>query len=409
MERLRAVDVQRMATRPASLAAQPKAGLQPALVALQRAVGNKGMARIVQRQPRKPRPKPKPVSSERAGYDYTDADTLITDWFADNYAVLHLREQAEAEAIKNFAAFTDIKDPPELSTAMIAAVFDVATSFIPGASLIKMGITMGVFAHDIAGLKKSLAADDIELDTSRLSGPSEEHKKTAEKIYGAYEKGHQIGEGAMKVKEAYDKVEEQRRAATEAQARASELAELGIKRLSKFEDAIGALEKQRNAARQWLKDARDARRHRGELSALVAKYLGPSPKLGDAKESISKKLAENFELAFYRAKYGDLFLYHSTIEWTDTTEVNESYFTTGEQYVRNDRYVKSDSLTMAVRLRIASLLGNPGLAYDDVAIARFLGITVITHVDKENRSKAELERGQKELQQKYGHRMPGEV
>ena len=410
MERRWAADRRARPPTPVPGEAQQKRGLQPAIVALQRAVGNQGMARIVQRSPLKhAQHKPKPVGAEQAGYDYTDADTIITDWFADNYAVLHLREQAEAEAIKNFTAFTDIKDPPDLSNAMIAAVFDTVTSLIPGASLIKTGITMGVFAHDIVGLRKSLAADDIELDTSQLSGPSEEHKKTAEKIYGAYEKGHQIGEGAVKVKEAYDKVEEQRRAASEAQARATELAELGIKRLSKFEDAIGTLEKQRNAARQWLKEARDAGRHRGGLSALVASYLGPSPKLGDAKESISKKLAENFELAFYKAKFGDLNLYHSTIEWTDTTEVNESYFTTGEQYVRNDRYVKDRSLTMAVRLRVAALVGNPSLAYDDLAIARILGMTVIVHVDKENRSKAELERGQQELQQRYGRRMPGEV
>jgi hypothetical protein len=403
MERLWAADVQATPIRPA------KRTVQPAMVALQRAVGNQAMERILQRQPKQARLKPKPVSAERAGYDYTDADTFITDWFADNYAVLHLREQAEAEAIKNFAAFTDIKDPPDLSVAIIGAVFDSALSLIPGGSLIKTGITMGVFAHDIAGLKKRLTADDIELDTSQLSGPSEGHKKTAEKIHGAYETGHKIGEGAVKVKEAYDKVQEQRRAATEAQARASEMAELGIKRLSKFEDAIAALQTQRHAARQWLKEARDANRHRGELSALVATYLGPSPKLGEAKESISKKLAENFELAFYKAKYGDLMLYRSTLEWADTTEVLESYFTTGEQYVRNDRWIKDSSLTMAVRLRIATLLGNPGLAYDDVAIGRFLGISTIVRTAKDNRSKAEVERGQKELQQKYGRRMPGEI
>jgi hypothetical protein len=377
------------------------------MVALQRAAGNQGMARIVQRAARKTASaRPRPVTGEQADRDYSDAGTVITDWFANNYAVLHLREQAEAEAIKNFAAFTDIKDPPDLSNAMIAAVFDAVSGLIPGAALIKTGITTGVFAHDIAGLKKSLANDDIELDTSQLDGPSEGHKKTAEKIYGAYEKGH---EGATKIKEAYDKVKEQQRAASEAQARATELAELGIKRLSKFEDAIGALERQRDAARQWLKEAADAGRHRGGLSALVAEHLGPAPMLGQARESISNKLAENFELAFYKARFGDLDLYHSTIEWTDTTEVKESYFTTGEQYVRNDRYIKDSSLTMAVRLRVATLVGNPGLAYDDMAIARILGITVIVDMHKENASKAELERGQQELQQKYGRRVPGEV
>jgi hypothetical protein len=379
-------------------------------VALQQAVGNQGMARILQRAPRKHAShKVKPVSGERASNDYTDADTMITDWYLDNSAVLELRREAERLAIESYARITLIPNPPVLSNAMIAAVFDSVTGLIPGASLIKTGITMGVFAHDIAGLKRSLAADDIELDTSELGGPSEKHKKTAEKIYGAYEKGHKIGEAGVKIKEAYDKVQEQRRAVAEAMQHSKEVSELGIKSLSTWEDAIGALQTQREAARKWLKEARDARRHRGALAALVATHLGPSPKLGGDHKSVTKKLAENYELALYKAKYGDLFLYRSTIEWTDTTEVNESYFTSGEQYVRNDRYVKDSSLTMAVRARVAELVGNPRLASDDVAIARILGITLIPHTHKENQSKAALEKAQEELQQKYGRRRPGEV
>jgi hypothetical protein len=117
-------------------------------------------------------------------------------------------------------------------------------------------------------------------------------------------------------------------------------------------------------------------------------------------------------------KFGDLNLDHSTIQWTDTTEVNESYFTSGEQLVQqNDRYVNDSTLTVAVRRRVATLVGNPVIANDDLVIAGILGITVIVRTDKENRSKAELERGVRELQQKgvrelqqkYGRRMPGAI
>jgi hypothetical protein len=118
------------------------------MVALQRAVGNRGMALIVARQPTKAQ-----LDTERVTADYTDADALITDWYEDNYAVLGLRNEAEGAAVTNYANFTELKDPPDLSNAMIAAVFGAITDLIPGAALIKTGITMGVFAHDIRGLK----------------------------------------------------------------------------------------------------------------------------------------------------------------------------------------------------------------------------------------------------------------
>jgi hypothetical protein len=255
-----------------------------------------------------------------------------------------------------------------------------------------------------------LAADDIELDLPEDYGPSETHKETAEKIHTAYETGQKVGEGAVKVKEAYDDVMEKRAEAKEAAEKANELAELGIKRLSKFEDAIGALRVQRDAARDWLKDARAKGRHRGGLAALVAEHLGPAPKLGGQEESLTTKLAESFELAFYRAKFGDIQLYRPTLEWADgAVDVTASYFTAGEEYVHQPGYVRYDGLTMAVRSRVAALVGNPGLAYDDVAIAGVLGIGLISQVSKDPRSKAETEAGTKRLQDQYGHRSPGEV
>jgi hypothetical protein len=401
----RAVDSRDRGTRTVAPARAPQRGLAPAMAALQRAVGNQAMGKLVARRPTKEQ-----LDSERVSADYTDAGDLISDWYEDNHAVLELKDGAEAEAIKNFMTFTDLKDPPDMGMAIFVAAFGAITDLIPGGTLIKTGITMGVFAHDMAGLKKDLAKDDIELDTSELNTPGGETVEKAEKIHGAFEKGQKIGEGALKIKEAYDATKEKQAQAAEAAERAKTQAELGIKRLGKFEDALAALQTQRDQSRQWLSDARAAGRHRGGLKALVADHLGPSPKLRDQKESLTKRLAEAMELAMYKDKFGDLWYVHNEVKWADgATDVVDSYFSTGERYVhQDDRYVMDSSLTMAVRRRIATLAGNPGWAYDDRKIAEILGMVTTGWTSKDARSKAETEKGVAELQQQYGGHHPGD-
>jgi hypothetical protein len=402
----RAVDSRDPGTRTVAPAKAPQRGLAPGMASLQRAIGNRAMGKLLAR-----RPTNEQLDSERVSADYTDAAALISDWYEDNHAVLELKDGAEAEAIKNFMAFTDLKDPPDMGMAIFVAAFSAIVDLIPGGALLKTGITMGVFAHDMAGLKKELAKDDIELDTSELKTPGAETVEKAEKIHGAFEKGHQIGEGAVKIKEAYDETKEKQAQAAEAAERAHTQAELGIKRLGKFEDALAALQTQRDQSRKWLSDARSAGRHRGGLKALVADHLGPSPKLKDQKESLTKLLAEAMELALYKAKFGDLWYVHNELKWADgAVDVVDSYFSTGERYVHQDhRYVMDQTLTMAVRLRIATLAGNPGWAYDDRKMAEILGMTTTGETTTDPRSKAETEKGTAELQEKYGRRQPGEM
>lgn len=376
-------------------------GLGPGIGALQRAAGNRAVAQLA-RSPKHHKQQPAPDPR----IDYDDASAAITDWFADWSNVLALRTDAEREAIKNYEKFTELKDPPDLSNALIGTIFNAIADMIPGGSLIKSAITAGLFAHDLASLKRDLARNDIEVpEDLGAAGPGKEHAERGEKVYGAYEKGHKLGEGAVKIKEAVDQVKEAQAAAKEAEERAHEMAELGVKRLNRWEDAVAALTKQRDAARSWLRQAWDGGR-RGGLAPLVHRYLGDAPKLEGGAEGVTSKLARAWELTLYRAKYGDIQYYRQTTQWrSGQVDVDESYFTTGEEYVHQHGYVRYSGITQALRRRVAELAGRPDAAGDDQAIAQILGMTTITQTDKEDRDKPDYDK----LQQQYGRRRVGEV
>jgi hypothetical protein len=309
------------------------------VLALQRLAGNQAVNSLL----RKPGPKTPPPTAKPASKDLVYALDYVQDFFQGVHDVLDLKDKVEDVAIRNYSEFGKLKDPPKLSDAIIGAIFSTLVGLIPGGTIIKLGITTGLFALDMRGLRKDLEVmpiPGVSAEDEKAKGPTAKHTEKAGKIYEHGKTGYDTG------KAVYDAVKAQReaeKAASEAEASAKEIAGLQHGRITHWVNAINDARAQEAKIKAWLREADD--KGAGGLEAAVHKRLGDIPAVNEA---FQRGLEKEYELELYRAKY-------AKAKWVTTTSIDEMY---GSKYV-NSRIEGADELSEATRRRIAELDGHP--------------------------------------------------
>jgi hypothetical protein len=313
------------------------------VLALQRLAGNQAVNSLL-RKPGPKTPPPPALTDKQASDDLAFALKYVDDFFEGVRDVLNLKDKVQDVAIRNYSEFGKLKDPPKLSDAIIGALFSSLVGLIPGGTIIKLGITTGLFALDMRALKKDLDVmpiPGVSAEDEKAKGPTAKHTEKAGKIYEHGKTGYDTG------KAVYDAVKAQReaeKAASEAEASAKEIAGLQHGRITDWTKGISDARQQEAKIVEWLKGA-VAKGNRGGLEAAVKKDLGPIP---EVNEAFQKQLEKEFELELYRAKY-------AKAKWVTTTSIDEMY---GSKYV-NSRMEGADDLSEATRRRIAELDGHP--------------------------------------------------
>jgi hypothetical protein len=318
---------------------QPNEGV----LALQRLAGNQAVNSLLRKAGPKT-PPPPAVTDKQASDDLAFALKYVDDFFEGVRDVLNLKDKVQDVAIRNYSEFGKLKDPPKLSDAIIGALFSSLVGLIPGGTIIKLGITTGLFALDMRALKKDLDVmpiPGVSAEDEKAKGPTAKHTEKAGKIYEHGKAGYDTG------KAVYDAVKAQReaeKAASEAEASAKEIAGLHHGRITDWTKGISDARQQEAKIVEWLKGA-VAKGNRGGLEAAVKKDLGPIP---EVNEAFQKQLEKEFELELYRAKYANA-------KWVTTTSIDEMY---GQKYV-NSKIEGAGELSEATRRRIAELDGHP--------------------------------------------------
>ena len=314
---------------------------------LQRMAGNKAVTSLMRaptKAPRKRPPKEKPapkISDKAASDDLSFALKYVDDFYEGVRDVLELRDKVRANAIRNYIEFGKLTDPPSLADAIFGAIVSSLIGLIPGGAIIKAGITTGLFALDMRGLRKDLAVmpiPGVSADDEKAKGPTARHTGKAEKIYDRGKTAYDIGGNVVgAVKETQKKQAE----ASAAEAAAKEIAGLHHGRVTDWTKAIQDARKQEDQVVGWLKLAVTVGK-RGGLEAGVRRYLGPIP---EVTEAFQTALEKEYEMALYRAKYAEA-------QWvtTITTDEYSTYKSAGIQ--------GGPPLSNATRKRIAELDGH---------------------------------------------------
>lgn len=353
----------RFSQRPAeAVARRHLGGLSGGLRGLQRTVGNRATAAVLQRQANKPQPKskapPKKAIDEGAvGRDYTNATGYVLQFYQGVLWRLDHLDKVRDQAQRNYEKFTELKDPPSLSDEIFKSLMSMVMSKIPGWDLIQKGLEIGMFARELGRLKLELEETPIPgytAEDAERAGPSAEIKEKAKK---RIEYGKTGMEAGKKVYETVADVREKRKAAEEAEAKALESAGLGQERITDWARAVGKAQKEEKTVTEWVKKAGDDKKLRGGVEAAVQERLGPIPIMD---ENETKPLIERYELELYRKKYQAISKYAVI-----TTIVDFRKSTEKELRV-------AGGLSQVTRRRIAECAGVSRT--DDETMARVLGI-----------------------------------
>lgn len=329
---------------------------------LQQMAGNKAVTSLMRaptKTPKKP-PKEKPapkISDKAASDDLSFALKYVDDFYEGVRDVLELKDKVRDNAIRNYVEFGKLTDPPSLADAIFGAIVSSLIGLIPGGAIIKAGITTGLFALDMRGLRKDLEVmpiPGVSADEEKAKGPTARHTGKAEKIYDKGKTAYDIGGNIVgAVKENQKKQEE----AAAAETAAKEIAGLHHGRVTDWTKAIQDARKQEDQVTAWLKLAVTFGK-RGGLEAGVKRYLGPIP---EVNEAFQKALEKEYELALYREKYKDA-------KWVTTISTDEysTYKSSGMQ--------GGPPLSNATKRRIAVLDGHEFMWEHPRMIALILGL-----------------------------------
>ena len=127
--------------------------------------GNRATTQLLARQGVKEEPKPAPPDPTLI--DYVDALDYIDDYYEAAREVLDLEDKVRTQAITNFKAFKELKDPPSIGAAVFAEIFTQIVGAIPGGKLVTGAVTAGVFAVQMSKLEKELDAVRDPRDVGR--------------------------------------------------------------------------------------------------------------------------------------------------------------------------------------------------------------------------------------------------
>ena len=310
---------------------------------LQQMAGNKAVTSLMRAPKKPPKDKPAPkISDKAASDDLSFALKYVDDFYEGVRDVLELRDKVRDNAIRNYVEFGKLTDPPSLADAIFGAIVSSLIGLIPGGAIIKAGITTGLFALDMRGLRKDLEVmpiPGVSADEETAKGPTARHTGKAEKIYDKGKTAYDIGGNVVgAVKETQKKQEE----AAAAEAAAKEIAGLHHGRVTDWTKAIQDARKQEDQVVAWLKLAVTFGK-RGGLEAGVKRFLGPIP---EVNEAFQKALEKEYELALYRQKYAEA-------KWVTTYSTDE--YTT----YTSSRLEGGPPLSNATKKRIAELDGHP--------------------------------------------------
>jgi Domain of unknown function (DUF4157) len=357
--------------RPAEAVARGHlGGLPGGLRGLQRTIGNRATAAVLQRQADKPPPGPKapskPVVDQGAvNRDYVNANRYLVQFYAGVRWRLAQLNEVRAQAVQNYEKFGELKDPPSLSEEIFKSVVGLVMSNIPGWHLIQKGLEIGMFARELGKLKLELEETPIPGYTAgdaKKAGPSAETKETAKKRTEYGKTGFEAGK---KIYETYTDVLEKRKAAEELEAKALESAGLGQERIKDWSEALSKAQKEEQTVSSWVEQAGADKKLAGGVKAAVEERLGPIPII-DPKEV--EPLIEGYELELYRKKF------QATSQYVVTPIIVDFHKTE-----RKELRVPGE-LSQATRKRIAKCAGVSRT--DDEKMAEVLGIPV-THGKEE--------------------------
>jgi Domain of unknown function (DUF4157) len=338
----------RLSQRPAEAVARGHlGGLPGGLRGLQRTVGNRATAAVLQRQADKPPPKPKasskPVVDEAAASrDYTNANTYVGQFYQGVLWRLEQLDKVRAQAVQNYKDIAELKDPPSLSEEIFKSVVGLVMSKIPGWDLIQKGLEIGMFASELGRLKLELEETPIPgytAEDAKKAGPSAETKETAKKRIEYGKTGFEAGK---KIYETVTDVLEKRKAAQEAEAKALESAGLGQERITDWAQAAGKAQKEQLEVTKWVKQAGADKKLAGGVEAAVRERLGPIPIIDPNQVD---PLIKRYELELYRTKF------QATSKYVVTTTVVDFRKTE-----RKELRVPG-GLSQATRRRIAACAG----------------------------------------------------
>jgi hypothetical protein len=363
-------------SEPGATPAAPQPdGLPQAMAFVQHAAGNRAMAQLL----RKTKTKAPEVSDKAARRDYENAKDYVIDFYDGVRDALNLKNEVVALGIKGYDDFSELKDPPDLTQAIVSAVVSGVADLIPGGAAIKKGLSIGIFAYDTAKLSEHEVYPGVEADKGEASKKAgeiyEKGKSVREKVNVGVEAGKKIQEAAAKRKEA-----------SEAEERAKERSEREVKRVADWASHVSQSRAEEKEFKDWLKWADDTGRYRGNLVAEVKKSLGEIPVIPEGgREEVIRKLAARYELALYRAKFANLMLVRSVSGWEDYEVVETRFIHSDDD--PSDLMKQADDITGAVKRRVAYLVGDPRAATDDERLARHLSITVYQRAPHKIRGK----------------------
>ncbi len=325
--------------------------------------GNRATTQLLARQGVKEEPKAAPPDPTLI--DYVDALDYIDDYYEAAREVLDLEDKVRTQAITNFKAFKELKDPPSIGAAVFAEIFTQIVGAIPGGKLVTGAVTAGVFAVQMSKLEKELdqyAIPGMSAAEEREKGPSDKTKAKVEKVYG---RGKQAVDAGKAVVAAGIEAAKQRAAASAAEAAAKEQALMQSNRIAEWRKARELARVQEKAIKDRVKQAIRQGADHGKLAEIVTKELGPFPEIDAATQL---KLEQRFELALYRAVLNNVTT-HTTRYYGG---IEDSQFdSTGLELAGGGKP------SAALLRQIASLLGHPHLATDHQALAAQLGLARI--------------------------------
>jgi hypothetical protein len=144
---------------------------------------------------------PPPITDKAASDDLAFALKYVDDFYEGVRDVLELKDKVRENAIRAYTDFGKLKDPPTILDAVLGSLVDSALGLIPGGSIIKAGLTAGIFALDMRALKKDLDVmpiPGVSAADEKKKGATEKHKERAGKIYDRGKTAVDAGGAAIK-------------------------------------------------------------------------------------------------------------------------------------------------------------------------------------------------------------------
>jgi hypothetical protein len=337
-------------------AAPPRRNLGPsAVLAMQQMAGNRAVGRLA-RQPKGKEKEPPPLTADQ---DLVFAVKYVTDYYTAVREVLGLKNEIEQQAIENYKQFGALKDPPSVTDAVLAEIFNQVVGLIPGGKLVSATLTAGVFAVQLAELQRDLELiPGASIEDEHRKGPSEKTKAKVEKVVGG---GKQAIDSGKAIVGAGIKAAEEQAAASKAEAAAQENAAMQGRRITEWRKGLELARRQERAIVDELELAVRKGTDSGKLKQKVIQRLGPFPEVSEAKQDELERL---YELQLYRQKL--------------TLATTTHHYRGGGARFDSDEteleLVDGGTTSAATRRRIAALLRMDWLAAWPLVLGHQLGV-----------------------------------